>query len=77
MHQRLNAQALQERGAAELLDDQRDAKANAQRLLAVLQTLMSDEAKRQRMAAAAKEMGRPAAADAVAGELVKLIGLDR
>jgi hypothetical protein len=29
------------------------------------------------MATAAKKMGRPGAADAVAGELVKLIGLDR
>jgi UDP-N-acetylglucosamine--N-acetylmuramyl-(pentapeptide) pyrophosphoryl-undecaprenol N-acetylglucosamine transferase len=77
MHQRLNAQALQECGAAELLDDQRDAKANAQKLLPLLQMLMTDDAQRQSMAIAAKKMGRPDAADAVAGELVKLIGLDR
>jgi UDP-N-acetylglucosamine--N-acetylmuramyl-(pentapeptide) pyrophosphoryl-undecaprenol N-acetylglucosamine transferase len=77
MHQRLNAQALQERGAAELLDDQRDAKANAQRLQPILQTLMTDDTRRQNMAIAAKKMGRPDAADAVASELVKLIGLDR
>jgi UDP-N-acetylglucosamine--N-acetylmuramyl-(pentapeptide) pyrophosphoryl-undecaprenol N-acetylglucosamine transferase len=77
MHQRLNAQALQERGGAELIDDQRDAKANAQRLQPILQTLMTDDPQRQNMATAAKKMGRPGAADAVAGELVKLIGLDR
>jgi UDP-N-acetylglucosamine--N-acetylmuramyl-(pentapeptide) pyrophosphoryl-undecaprenol N-acetylglucosamine transferase len=77
MHQRLNAQALQERGAAELLDDQRDAKANAQKMQPILQTLMTDESRRRGMASAAKNMGHPGAADAVAAEVVKLIGLGR
>ena len=77
MHQRLNAQVLAKAGAAELLDDQRDAAANAKRLLPVLQLLMTDDPKRQAMAAAAKKIGRADAASSVAAELVKLIGLDR
>jgi UDP-N-acetylglucosamine:LPS N-acetylglucosamine transferase len=60
-----------------LLDDQRDAKANAQKMQPILQTLMTDESRRRGMALAAKNMGDPGAADAVAGEVVKLIGLGR
>jgi UDP-N-acetylglucosamine--N-acetylmuramyl-(pentapeptide) pyrophosphoryl-undecaprenol N-acetylglucosamine transferase len=66
MHQRANAKVLADGGAAILLDDEKDAKKNATRLRPVLEALLYDAGERQRMAAAAKAMGRREAADEVA-----------
>src|SRR4051794_23305185 len=71
-HQRANAQVLVDSGAAVLLDDERDAKANAQKLTPIIQSLLYDATKRQGMSAAARKLGRPDAADAVADLLIKL-----
>lgn len=72
MHQRANAQVLVDSGAAVLLDDERDAKANAQKLTPIVQSLLYDATKRQAMSAAARKLGRPDAADAVADLLINL-----
>lgn len=66
MHQRANAQVLESAGAAVLIDDQKDRKANCERLKPVLESLLYDATKRTQMAAAAKSLGRPDAAEAVA-----------
>jgi UDP-N-acetylglucosamine--N-acetylmuramyl-(pentapeptide) pyrophosphoryl-undecaprenol N-acetylglucosamine transferase len=76
-HQRLNAQVLEEAGAAVLMDDERDAKKNADRLKPILQSLLFDANKRQSMAASARSLGKPAAAEAVAEAVMALVGTDR
>jgi UDP-N-acetylglucosamine--N-acetylmuramyl-(pentapeptide) pyrophosphoryl-undecaprenol N-acetylglucosamine transferase len=73
-HQRLNAKVLADAGAAVLLDDLRDAKKNAEKLLPLLEPLVHDAARRKAMADAARKLGKPHAADAVAREIVKLLG---
>jgi UDP-N-acetylglucosamine--N-acetylmuramyl-(pentapeptide) pyrophosphoryl-undecaprenol N-acetylglucosamine transferase len=73
-HQRLNAKVLADAGAAVLLDDLRDAKRNAEKLLPVLAPLIHDADKRRAMAAAAKGLGKPDAAEAVARVLLGVIG---
>ena len=72
-HQRLNAQVLQDAGAAILLDDDRDPKKNAEKLRPVMQSLLLDQNKRQTMATAAKSLGRPDAADAVAEAIKAMV----
>jgi UDP-N-acetylglucosamine--N-acetylmuramyl-(pentapeptide) pyrophosphoryl-undecaprenol N-acetylglucosamine transferase len=72
-HQRLNAKVLADAGAAVLLDDLRDAKKNAEKLLPVLAPLIHDADKRRAMARAAKALGKPDAAEAVARVLTDLI----
>ena len=73
MHQRANAQVLEQAGAAVLLDDQKDRKKNSERLTPILQSLLYDATKRTTMAAAAKSLGRPDAAEAVARLLADVI----
>ena len=73
-HQRLNAKVLADGGAAVLLDDLRDAKQNAEKLLPVLGPLIRDAERRKSMAAAAKAMGKPDAAEAVARVVLGLVG---
>ena len=75
MHQRANAQALVDAGAAVLIDDAKDRRQNAERLKPILESLLYDAPKRQAMAAAAKAVGRPDAGEAVADELARLAGL--
>ncbi len=65
MHQRSNARVLERAGAALLLHDAKEARANAAALLEALQVL-SDDAVRGKMAAAARTLGRPDAAATVA-----------
>jgi UDP-N-acetylglucosamine--N-acetylmuramyl-(pentapeptide) pyrophosphoryl-undecaprenol N-acetylglucosamine transferase len=65
-HQRLNAKVLADAGAAVLLDDLRDAKKNAEKLQPVLAPLIHDADRRQNMASAARNLGKPDAADTVA-----------
>jgi UDP-N-acetylglucosamine--N-acetylmuramyl-(pentapeptide) pyrophosphoryl-undecaprenol N-acetylglucosamine transferase len=66
MHQRLNAEQLVLRGAALLVDDEKDARKNAAKLKPVIEQLIYDTDRRQKMAEAAKAMGKPDAADRVA-----------
>jgi UDP-N-acetylglucosamine--N-acetylmuramyl-(pentapeptide) pyrophosphoryl-undecaprenol N-acetylglucosamine transferase len=72
MHQRANAEVLADAGAAVLVDDEKDAKKNATKLAAVVGPLLYDQSKRAAMAAAAKGMGRPDAADAVAKLVIEM-----
>jgi UDP-N-acetylglucosamine--N-acetylmuramyl-(pentapeptide) pyrophosphoryl-undecaprenol N-acetylglucosamine transferase len=67
-HQRANARVLAEAGAARLIeDDDFDARA-----LLEAAALLDDPATHVRMSAAARELGRPAAADAVADLVLAL-----
>lgn len=68
-HQRHNAAVLADAGAAVLLDDQKDAAANAARLGPVLRQLMSDATRRAEMASAASRLDCPQAADRIAAVL--------
>jgi UDP-N-acetylglucosamine--N-acetylmuramyl-(pentapeptide) pyrophosphoryl-undecaprenol N-acetylglucosamine transferase len=72
MHQRANAKVLADAGAAVLIDDEKDAKKNAKKLAAVVGPLLYEQTKRATMAAAAKKIGRPAAADAVASLVIEM-----
>jgi UDP-N-acetylglucosamine--N-acetylmuramyl-(pentapeptide) pyrophosphoryl-undecaprenol N-acetylglucosamine transferase len=72
-HQRLNAEVLAHAGAAVLMDDLRDAKKNAASLLPIMKSLLLDSTRRLAMGAAAKALGRPAAADAVAAAIKRMI----
>ncbi len=73
MHQRANARVLADAGAAVLLEDLRDGRKNANQLKPVLEPLLYDADKRRAMAQAAKGLGRPDAASAVARVLADLI----
>src|SRR5258706_2320745 len=75
-HQRLNAQVLADAGAAVLLDDLRDARKNAEKLLPLLAPLIHDADRRKAMAEAARALGKPGAADAVAQVITDLINSD-
>jgi UDP-N-acetylglucosamine--N-acetylmuramyl-(pentapeptide) pyrophosphoryl-undecaprenol N-acetylglucosamine transferase len=76
-HQRLNAKVLADAGAAVLLDDLRDAKKNAEKLQGVLAPLIHDADRRKNMAAAARKLGKPDAADTVARVIQGLVGSGR
>jgi UDP-N-acetylglucosamine--N-acetylmuramyl-(pentapeptide) pyrophosphoryl-undecaprenol N-acetylglucosamine transferase len=76
-HQRLNAEVLAKAGAAVLLDDVRDARKNAEKLLPLLAPLIHDADRRKGMAEAARKLGKPGAADAVAGVITDLINSGR
>ncbi|HEY7116259.1 MAG TPA: UDP-N-acetylglucosamine--N-acetylmuramyl-(pentapeptide) pyrophosphoryl-undecaprenol N-acetylglucosamine transferase [Tepidisphaeraceae bacterium] len=76
-HQRLNAKVLADAGAAVLLDDLRDAKRNADKLQGVLAPLIHDAQTRRNMAQAARKLGKPDAADTVAGVISALLNSDR
>lgn len=73
MHQRANARVLADAGAAVLMDDLKDAKKNAAALLPLVQSLLRDAPRRNAMADAARKLGRPDAAEAVAKLLLSLI----
>jgi UDP-N-acetylglucosamine--N-acetylmuramyl-(pentapeptide) pyrophosphoryl-undecaprenol N-acetylglucosamine transferase len=77
MHQRANAKVLADAGAAVLVDDEKDRKKNAQKLRGVLESLLYESPKRQQMAAAAKALGHPNAADAVAAIVTEMTGRGR
>jgi UDP-N-acetylglucosamine--N-acetylmuramyl-(pentapeptide) pyrophosphoryl-undecaprenol N-acetylglucosamine transferase len=66
LHQRANAKVLADAGAAILMDDERDARKNAEKLWPILEPLLADGQKRKQMSEAAKSLARPDAADAVA-----------
>jgi UDP-N-acetylglucosamine--N-acetylmuramyl-(pentapeptide) pyrophosphoryl-undecaprenol N-acetylglucosamine transferase len=73
MHQRANAKVLADAGAAVLVDDEKDRSQNAAKLWPVLEPLLNVEKRRTEMAAAAKTLGRPAAASAVAAVLAAMV----
>ena len=77
MHQRLNAKVLADAGAAVLLDDEKDRRKNADKLRPVLETLLNDAAQRRAMAAAAKKLGHPDAAENVARVVMEIAGAAR
>jgi UDP-N-acetylglucosamine--N-acetylmuramyl-(pentapeptide) pyrophosphoryl-undecaprenol N-acetylglucosamine transferase len=69
-HQRWNAQALQDRGAAEMILDQ---KISGELLAGRIRSYILDPARIERMAAAARAMGRPEAAARIVDECYVLI----
>jgi UDP-N-acetylglucosamine--N-acetylmuramyl-(pentapeptide) pyrophosphoryl-undecaprenol N-acetylglucosamine transferase len=73
LHQRANAQVLAAAGAAVLVDDEKDRRKNADKLRPILQSLLQDAPRRQQMSQAAKKLGRPAAAEAVAAAIRDLL----
>jgi len=68
-HQWHNAAVLVEALAAVLVEDVKEAPANARSLEPVLRSLMTDDARREAMAAAASRLSRPEAADEIADRL--------
>jgi UDP-N-acetylglucosamine--N-acetylmuramyl-(pentapeptide) pyrophosphoryl-undecaprenol N-acetylglucosamine transferase len=73
LHQRANAKVLADAGAAILVDDEKDARKNAEKLRPILEPLLGDGAKRKQMSATAKGLGKPEAAGAVAAAVRELI----
>ncbi len=73
-HQRHNAEALVEAGAAMVLRDRIDARENAHALRVTLLRLMRDPPRLAAMAEAARRLGRPEAARQIAMELLRLAG---
>jgi UDP-N-acetylglucosamine--N-acetylmuramyl-(pentapeptide) pyrophosphoryl-undecaprenol N-acetylglucosamine transferase len=69
MHQRANAKVLEDAGAAFILDDEKDAVRNCEKLRPLLEPLMYDDTRRQQMADAARRLGKPDASDEVAKAL--------
>ena len=77
MHQRENAKVLAEAGAAVVVDDEKDAKKNAQKLRPVIELLLYDVEKRRIMSQAARRIGKPDAAENVARLVTDLARSDR
>lgn len=75
--QKLNAKVLVDAGAAILLDDLKDMKQNSERLTPILQSLLYEAPRRAAMADAARAMGKPQAAAAVADVINRMIEDDR
>jgi UDP-N-acetylglucosamine--N-acetylmuramyl-(pentapeptide) pyrophosphoryl-undecaprenol N-acetylglucosamine transferase len=72
-HQERHAELLASSGAAEIVLDRCDARANAEALWPVLSKLMKDADRRKAMAAAAKKLGHPEAARSVAEMVLRSI----
>jgi UDP-N-acetylglucosamine--N-acetylmuramyl-(pentapeptide) pyrophosphoryl-undecaprenol N-acetylglucosamine transferase len=68
-HQRKNAEVLVAAGAAEML---LQSDVTAETLLAALKTLLTDETRREEMAARAKRLARPGALERIAGMVLSL-----
>ncbi len=77
MHQRLNARVLADAGAAVIIDDEKDRRQNALKLQPVVESLLYDGPKRKAMANAARRLGRPDAAEAVARVITGMIDSSR
>jgi UDP-N-acetylglucosamine--N-acetylmuramyl-(pentapeptide) pyrophosphoryl-undecaprenol N-acetylglucosamine transferase len=77
MHQRANAKALADAGAAILVDDEKDRRKNADKLRPALESVLYDAPKRQAMAAAARKIGHPDASSLVAQVVSGLTGANR
>ncbi len=74
LHQRANAKVLADAGAAVLVDDEKDRKKNADKLRPILESLLYEGPRRQKMSEAAKQLGHPDAAEAVAAAIRELVG---
>lgn len=70
-HQRINALALVERGAAEMILDR---EVDGEKLAARARALYGDRARLEKMAEAAKRLGRPDAAERIVDECCALAG---
>ncbi|MGA2232795.1 MAG: UDP-N-acetylglucosamine--N-acetylmuramyl-(pentapeptide) pyrophosphoryl-undecaprenol N-acetylglucosamine transferase [Tepidisphaeraceae bacterium] len=77
MHQRANAKVLAHAGAAIWAEDLRDRRKNAETLKPIVESLLYDLPKRQTMADAARKLGRPDAARAVASKITQIIASGR
>jgi UDP-N-acetylglucosamine--N-acetylmuramyl-(pentapeptide) pyrophosphoryl-undecaprenol N-acetylglucosamine transferase len=77
MHQRANAKVLSDAGAAVLLEDEKDARKNAETLKPVLQSLLYDAPRRAAMSAAARSKARKDSADAVADVIMEMMSKGR
>jgi UDP-N-acetylglucosamine:LPS N-acetylglucosamine transferase len=55
------------------MDDERDRKKNAAKLRPILESLLFDAPRRKVMAAAAKSLGKPNAAQAVVAEITRML----
>lgn len=77
MHQRANAAVLADAGAAILLDDEKDRKRNSAKLRPLLESLLHDVTRLKGMSDAARRLGRPDAADAVAQVVVELVNANK
>jgi UDP-N-acetylglucosamine--N-acetylmuramyl-(pentapeptide) pyrophosphoryl-undecaprenol N-acetylglucosamine transferase len=73
MHQRANALELVKAGGAVIVDDAKDARANALAIQIALKSLLYDDAQRSEMAHRARQAGKPQAADTIAREILGLI----
>lgn len=71
-HQLSNARILADAGAAVIVDDANDARANAVALRDILAGLMKSPQRRERMSRAAAAMGRHDAAQTIAEDLLEL-----
>ena len=76
MHQRANAKVLVDAGAAILIDDEKNAAKNAAKLRPAMESLLYDATNRQKMSAAAKAIGKPQAAEAVAKIVMEITRSD-
>ena len=72
-HQRLNAEQLESAGAAYIVDDQKDARKNAVQLRPLVESLLYDADRRKAMSNAARQLGKPEAARAVAEVVTGLV----
>lgn len=77
LHQRANAKVLADAGAAILMDDEKDRRKNGQKLRPILQSLLYDLPRRQTMSVAAKSLGKPDAARAVAELVTRMVANGR
>ena len=73
LHQRANAKVLEDAGAAVLMDDEKHAQKNADKLRPILESLLYDAPRRQSMADAARKLGKPDAAENVAKIVAGLV----
>jgi UDP-N-acetylglucosamine--N-acetylmuramyl-(pentapeptide) pyrophosphoryl-undecaprenol N-acetylglucosamine transferase len=72
LHQKANAMELVRAGAALIVEDAKDAAANAAGLKPALESLLYDDELRDRMAEAARVAGKPDAAVEIAKEILTL-----
>ena len=72
MHQKVNAEQLSSAGAAVCVEDEKDAAKNAAKIKPIIESIMYDATKRQKMADAAKSLGKPDAAARVAKLVVEM-----
>jgi len=73
MHQRANAKVLADAGAAVLMNDEKDRRANASKLQPILEALLHDGNRRAVMSEAARKLSHPDAAANVAQVLIEIM----